>query len=127
MIRVAVNNTDFNITSPFLNDSNTNVVTDHSGALIAGITVVCVLVLLGLGYSKFSQSIMFRNTVRAVENIPIEPVRFNHDNVDNGTTLSTVLDNLYKYRLTFFTKDSTVIKFGSTPTCLTPSIEGKIP
>ena len=62
MIRVAVNNTDFNITSPFLNDSNTNVVTDHSGALIAGITVVCVLVLLGLGYSKFSQSIMFRNT-----------------------------------------------------------------
>ena len=63
MIRVAVNNTDFNITSPFLNDSNTNVATDHSGALIAGITVVCVLVLLGLGYSKFSQSIMFRNTV----------------------------------------------------------------
>ena len=53
MIRVAVNNTDFNITSPFLNDSNTNVATDHSGALIAGITVVCVLVLLGLGYSKF--------------------------------------------------------------------------
>ena len=99
MIRAAVNNTDFNSTTSFLNDNS--VVTDYTGYFIGGTTAFCIVALLLFGYSKYSHYYMMRKVLRATQNVPTEPARpiqsgpilFNHDNEDT-TTLNAIIDSV---------------------------------